>query len=114
MYMGKQCAKYTKQEQNTKHQNMACEESRSLNTARARHSPSSSLPKLRPFNEALSSDGGALLQAKGERVQVAVKRAVWMDVVVVGTGGAGGAQGSPSCCERSGLLRRLSAGLITC
>jgi len=67
------------------------DESRSLNTAWAGHSPSSSLPKLMQFNEALSSDGGALLRAKSGRVQVAVKRAVWMDVVVVGTGGAGGA-----------------------
>jgi len=33
---------------------------------------------LRQFDEVLRSDGGALLQAKGERVQVAVKRFGWM------------------------------------
>ena len=31
VYMGKECTKYTKQEHNTKHQNMACDESHSLN-----------------------------------------------------------------------------------
>jgi len=40
--MSKQCAKYTKQEHSTKHQNMACDESHPLN--------SSARPTVRPFN----------------------------------------------------------------
>ena len=33
--------------------------------------------RLRQFNEVLYSDGGALLQAKGEGVQAAVKQSGW-------------------------------------